>query len=154
MRRLAESFYLLATTAWVGGMWAVGYLVAPALFAHLGDRQQAGVMAGHLFGMMAWLGLAAASYIVLFLLIRLRAQAFRLLPFWLALLLASLVAAGHFGIQPIIVQLKADAWPRDVMESVMRDRFVAWHGVSSILYLLQSVLGAGLVLTTGRGLGR
>jgi hypothetical protein len=63
-----------------------------------------------------------------------------------------LVAAGHFGLQPLLAQLKADAWPRDVMESVLRDRFVAWHGVSSILYLAQSVLGLWLVLVSGRGL--
>jgi hypothetical protein len=66
--------------------------------------------------------------------------------------MGGLVAVGQFGLQPLMVQLKADAWPRDVMESVLRDRFVAWHGVSSILYLLQSVLGLWLVLAGGRGL--
>jgi hypothetical protein len=65
---------------------------------------------------------------------------------------ALLVAAGQFGIQPLMVQLKADAFPRDVMESVMRDRFVAWHGISSILYLVQSLLGLWLVVWSDRGL--
>ena len=51
-----------------------------------------------------------------------------------------------------MVQLKADAFPRDVMESVMRDRFVAWHGISSILYLVQSLLGLWLVVWSDRGL--
>ena len=51
-----------------------------------------------------------------------------------------------------MAQLKADALPRDVMESVMRDRFVAWHGISSILYLVQSLLGVWLVAWSGRGL--
>jgi hypothetical protein len=31
------------------------------------------------------------------------------------------------------------------MESVFRDRFAAWHGVASVLYLIQSVLGILLV---------
>jgi hypothetical protein len=36
------------------------------------------------------------------------------------------------------------------MESVLRDRFMAWHGVASILYLIQSVLGLLLVWLQGR----
>lgn len=31
------------------------------------------------------------------------------------------------------------------MASALRDRFVFWHGVSSVLYLLQSALGLWLV---------
>ena len=62
-----------------------------------------------------------------------------------------LTLAGHFGIQPILVELKAQALPREVMQSVMRDRFAAWHGVSSILYLIVSALGAALVLVQERG---
>lgn len=80
------------------------------------------------------------------------AQAFRRSVFWLVVCAALLVAAGQFGIQPLMVQLKADAFPRDVMESVMRDRFVAWHGISSILYLVQSLLGLWLVVWSDRGL--
>ncbi|HNN85277.1 MAG TPA: DUF4149 domain-containing protein, partial [Accumulibacter sp.] len=44
-----------------------------------------------------------------------------------------------------------DALPREVMESVLRNRFATWHGVSSILYLVQSVLGLLLVGGTLRG---
>jgi hypothetical protein len=36
------------------------------------------------------------------------------------------------------------------MESVLRDRFAAWHGVSSVLYIIQSLLGAALVVLLGR----
>ncbi|MCH2219439.1 MAG: hypothetical protein MK097_03810 [Dechloromonas sp.] len=63
-----------------------------------------------------------------------------------------LTAASQFGIQPLMAQLKADALPREVMESVLRDRFAAWHGISSILYLVQSLLGLWLVVWSGRGL--
>jgi hypothetical protein len=48
--------------------------------------------------------------------------------------------------------LKLDALPREVMESVLRDRFATWHGVSSILYLVQSLLGLWLVVWSSRGL--
>ena len=56
----------------------------------------------------------------------------------------ALAAAGHFGVQPILAQLKADALPRQVMESALRDRFATWHGVSSALYLVQTLLGIAL----------
>jgi hypothetical protein len=37
------------------------------------------------------------------------------------------------------------------MESVVRDRFATWHGVASILYLLQALLAVPMVLLAGRG---
>jgi hypothetical protein len=152
MRRVADAFYLIAIAAWVGGMWAIGYLAAPVLFANLGDRQLAGVVAGKLFSLIGWIGLGCAAYLVVYLISRWRGQVFRRSAFWLALIMGGLVAVGQFGIKPLMAQLKADAWPRDVMESVLRDRFVAWHGISSILYLVQSVLGLWLVLASSRGL--
>jgi hypothetical protein len=32
------------------------------------------------------------------------------------------------------------------MDGVVRDRFAAWHGVASVLYPLESVLGLAMVL--------
>ena len=78
--------------------------------------------------------------------------AFRSSVFWLVLLMLLLTVAGYFGVQPILAQLKADSFPREVMESALRDRFVAWHGVSSVVYLVQSLLGLMLVALQGRGL--
>ena len=98
MRRVAEALYLIAIAAWIGGMWAIGYLAAPVLFASLGDRQLAGVVAGKLFAGIGWFGLGAAAYVVLFLLGRWGGQAFRRGVFWLTLLAAGLVAASQFGI--------------------------------------------------------
>ncbi len=74
--------------------------------------------------------------------------------FWIVVLMLALTAAGHFGVQPILAQLKADALPRQVMESALRDRFSTWHGVSSALYLVQSLLGIALVILQERGKGR
>jgi hypothetical protein len=33
---------------------------------------------------------------------------------------------------------------------VFRDRFIAWHGVASVLYVIQSLLAIALVLTGRR----
>jgi hypothetical protein len=57
-----------------------------------------------------------------------------------------LVLAGHFGIQPILAQLKVDAFPGDVMQSVFANRFKTWHGVASIAYVMQCLLGFVVVL--------
>jgi hypothetical protein len=152
VRKLSEAFYLASLTLWVGGLWAIGYLVAPVLFASLGDRQLAGVVAGKLFALIGWVGLSAAAYLLIFLGVRWGRVVFARAVFWLVLAMALLAAASLFGIQPLMVQLKADALPRDVMESVLRDRFAIWHGISSILYLIQSMLGLWLVVWSGRGL--
>ena len=152
MRRLSEAFYQVAITLWVGGLWVIGYLVAPTLFASLGDRQLAGVVAGKLFALIGWIGLGAGTFLAVFLFGRRGGQAFKCSVFWLVLGMALMAAISLFGIQPLMAQLKLDALPREVMESVLRDRFVAWHGVSSILYLVQSLLGLWLVLWSGRGL--
>lgn len=152
MRNFADTLYRVTLTAWVGGLWVVGYLVAPALFEGLGNRQLAGVMAGKLFALIAWVGFAAGAYLLVFLVVRWRGAVVKRSLFWLVLAMLALTAAGHFGIQPLMVQLKAAALPRDVMESVFRDRFVAWHGISSIVYLLESLLGLWLVVWSERGL--
>ena len=152
MRKLSEALYFTTITLWVGGMWAIGYLAAPVLFASLGGRQLAGMLAGKLFAWIGWIGLGSAAYLLLFLMLRAGGQVFRRAVFWMVLLMALMTVASQFGIQPLMAQLKADALPRAVMESVLRDRFAAWHGVSSILYLVQSLLGLWLVVWANRGL--
>ncbi len=151
MRKLSEALWFIAITLWVGGLWAIGYIAAPVLFSSLGDRQLAGLVAGKLFSLIGWIGLGSAAYLLLFLLVRQGGQVFKGAVFWLVLSMALLVAASQFGIQPLMAQLKADALPREVMASVLRDRFAAWHGISSILYLVQSLLGLWLVVWANRG---
>lgn len=146
MRRLAESLYVLAITLWVGGLWAIGFIAAPSLFASLKDRVLAGELAGNLFGLIAWVGMACAAYLLGYLAVRRGRAAFKSWEFWLVLAMLLLALIGHFGIHPILDQLKAEAGPRNVMESALRDRFAAWHGLAGGLYVLQSLLGAALVL--------
>lgn len=150
MRRFSEALYSVVLTFWVGGQWAVGYLVAPTLFAAMTDRPLAGMLAGKLFATLGWVGLACAAYLLLFLLLHDGRPALRQRAFWMILVMLLLTAAGQFGIHPLLAQLKADALPREVMNSVLRDRFMAWHGISSVLYLLQSALGLLVVTVAGR----
>lgn len=150
MSRLAEHLFLVVITLWVGALWAVGYMAAPTLFATLPNRMLAGEVAGRMFALLSWVGIGSAAYLLLFLVARLRWRAFRGATLWLVVVMLVLTLAGHFGIQPLMAQMKAQAWPREVMQSVLRDRFATWHGISSVLYLLQSVLGLFLVLAGRR----
>ena len=145
MRTLTEAIYAIALTLWIGGLWAVGYLVAPTLFYTLADRALAGMVAGKLFTLIAYVGIACAVYLLLYRLVRFGGASFKHAIFWIVLVLLMLTLAGEFGVQPILASLKDQALPKGVMESVFRDRFAAWHGVASVLYLIQSVLGILLV---------
>lgn len=139
----------MALVLWIGGMWAMGYLAAPVLFASLDDKQLAGVLAGKLFALMAWIGMGAAAYLLVYRIARDGGAALKTLFFWVVVLILALTLAGHFGIQPIIQGLKNQAMPQAVMQSVFADRFARWHGISSILYLIQSMLGLVLVWRSG-----
>ena len=151
MRRFADALDSIALTLWVGGLWAIGYGVAPTIFSTLADRQLAGILAGKLFALIGWVGLVCAAYLLLSMLFSLGGRVLRRWVFWLLLVMLALTAASQFGLQPWLAQLKAEALPREVMESVLRDRFATWHGISSILYLVQSLLGVLLVVGSGRG---
>lgn len=152
MHRFAEHLYSVFISLWVGALWAIGYLAAPTLFRVLGDRALAGRVAGEMFTYVGWLGIVVAAYLLVFVALRKNGAAFRSSVFWLVFLMLLLTVAGQFGVQPILAQLKADSLPREVMESALRDRFMVWHGVSSVVYLIQSVLGILLVILQGRGL--
>ncbi|MBK9218278.1 MAG: DUF4149 domain-containing protein [Uliginosibacterium sp.] len=145
MSRVADYLFALALTLWVGALWAIGYISAPVLFSALGDHGLAGALAGKQFAIVAWLGIGCAAYALIYLLAKDSTAVLKTAVFWLIILMLLLVLAGHFGVGPILDQLKLEALPREVMESVFRDRFVAWHGIASVLYLVQSVLGAVLV---------
>jgi hypothetical protein len=154
MSKLSEAPYRIAVTLWVGGLWAIGGIAAPALFYRIADRTLAGSVAGQMFVLVAWSGMACAAYLLLFLVVRRGVGVLKSGAFWLVLMMLALTLAGHFGIQPILAQLKVDALPRQIMESALRDRFAAWHGVSSALYLIESLLGLVLALSQEQALRR
>ncbi len=145
MKNLPDLLAAWALALWVGGLWAIGYLAAPVLFYHLDDKMLAGRLAGHMFTWIALFGIAAAAWLMIFRLSRFGGQAFKQGFFWIVLVMLLLTLAQHFGIQPVLQHLKDQAMPQDVMQSLFKDRFAAWHGVSSVVYLVESLLGLVLV---------
>lgn len=146
MQKYFEGFALLLAAAWVGGMWAVGYVVAPVLFSSLADKALAGALAAKLFSAMAYVGFFCAFYLLAYIKSRTGKQVLQQRVFWVVVFMLIITLLGHFGMQPLLAEYKALAMPQYVMESPYADRFRFWHGVSSIAFLLQSILGAVLLL--------
>jgi hypothetical protein len=146
MRDLPRYLASLSIMFWVGGMWMLGYVVVPTLFKVLPDRMLAGRIAGELFTLLAFIGIVCALYLLLYLLWQSGRAALRLNAFRVTVTMLLLVLAGEFILQPILAGLKLQAQPLDVMNSVFAAQFKTWHAVSSILFLIQSLLGIALVL--------
>ena len=136
MRGFADDLRSMTAALWVGGMWVIGFIVAPVLFATLPDRAMAGLLAGKLFSLIAWIGAGCAFYLLAFQLLTLGTGAWRLASFRIVLAMFLLLLVGQFGVQPVMEAFR---------EQGLRDRFAIWHGVASGLYLLQSLLGAVLL---------
>ena len=146
MKNLSVSLALIAITLWVGSLWAIGGIAAPTLFSALPDKQLAGMLAGKLFTIVAYVGIACGVYLLIFRLATEGTRAFKQWLFWIVLSMLVLTLIGHFGIQPIIQHLKVQGGTAEVMQSMVASRFARWHGIASILYLIQSLLGLALVL--------
>jgi predicted cobalt transporter CbtA len=140
---------LIVITLWVGALWATG-LSAYVLFDTLQDKQLAGSLAGKLFTVVSYIGMASGFYLLIQRLLDYGTGALKQSFFWAVFAMLLLVLAGHFGIQPLLAQLKADAMPADVMQSVFAERFGKWHGIASVAYLLECLLGIVLVLNARR----
>jgi len=108
----------------------------------------AGMLAGQMFSLVAYLGMVCGAYLLLYRYFKYGRIALRQNLFWVvsAMLLFTLVI--QCGIQPVMTDLKAQALPLDVMHSAFADRFKMLHGVSSIIYLIESLLGIYLVIKT------
>ncbi|KAB8044324.1 DUF4149 domain-containing protein [Janthinobacterium aquaticum] len=137
---------ILVATLWAGSLWTIGFVVAPTLFGTLGDRVLAGNIAGSMFRAEAWLSMACA--LILLALLQwgageLPLKRRRLLG---ALVLSMLVCTlvSYFGITPLMAELKAQA-PSGIMDGELRSRFGMLHGVSTLVFGVQSVLAGVLI---------
>lgn len=144
----AQRLFILIAGLWVGSLLAVGYLVAPAIFSTMTDRQAAGMVAGSIFKLEAYLSvIVSISLMVLAnLLVNRGLNHFRLIRWLLlAMLLCSIAAA--FVFIPWMNTLRDNALLQGmpVMLSPSATVFGRLHGISSMLFMLQSLLGIFLV---------
>ena len=125
-------------TLWVGGLWAIGYMVAPALFATLEDHALAGTLAGVMFNIIAWVGLACGSLLLLFNQLRQSGNRLNLRAVVLMFMLV-LTTIGQFVLAPRVAVVRVEG-------VVGNEAFATLHVIVSVVYLLTSVLGLVLVV--------
>lgn len=138
--RLCRFLARLLLTLWVGGLWSVGYLVVPVLFSRL-PTMVAGELAGKLFALITWIGIAAGACLLLYGSRTFPSGAGRLRRMSLLFALWGLAWAQLLWLQPLIAGIKAQS----ATAPSLGGDFAFWHGVSSLLYLFQSLAGAVLV---------
>jgi len=144
----AQRLFILIAGLWVGSMLAVGYLVAPAIFSTMTDRQAAGMVAGSVFRIEAYLSLIVCIGLMVLanLLVNRGLNQFRFIR-WLLLAMLLCSMAAVFIFIPWMNALRDDALLQGmpVMLSPSATLFGRLHGASSILFTLQSLLGVFLV---------
>ncbi|CUA81668.1 MULTISPECIES: DUF4149 domain-containing protein [Gulbenkiania] len=142
-----DSLKAIARTFWIGGMWVIGLLVAPVLFAAL-DKVTAGMVAGRLFSAIAWVGLVCGVFLMVEHIWQQGARGVKEAPFWLLVAMLACTVINHFAVTPIIAQLKLQM--NQAAEGLFGGGFATWHAISSLIYLVQSLLALVYLLKTER----
>jgi hypothetical protein len=144
----AQRLFILVAGLWVGSILTVGYLVVPTIFGTLTDRQVAGMVAGSIFKVEAYLStiVSIALMVLANLLVTRGLSQYKIIRFiLLSMLLCSLSASFVFipWMNTLRDQALLNGMP--VMLSPSADVFGRLHGASSIVFMLQSALGLYLV---------
>jgi dipeptide/tripeptide permease len=130
--RFQDAGERILLTLWVGGLWTVGYIAAPVLFASLDEPVLAGFLAGQMFTAVAYLSLVCGGGLLLFQLLRPSAGRRFHWRLWLIVAMLLLIAIGEFLVRP-------------AMAAAAASEFARLHGIAQVVYLAVSLLGLALV---------
>lgn len=135
---------LILSGLWLGVILAVGYLVAPTLFASIPDRQLAGLVAGEVFKITTILTVILQVSLMFLVngLVKRGVSEYRPVR-WYVLIILLLAMVGGYVIAPWMNELRllAQESGHAIMDSVYGPTFARLHGVSSSLFLSEAVLG-------------
>ena len=145
MNSFLNKLSFIFTSIWVGGLWAM-LMVTYVIFSIIPSSYIAGVIVSDLFFYINIFGIVTLLLVIVYGFYIESIRFFKKIQAWLAIFILVIVCISFFGINPILEALKLEAFPKEVMESVFADRFSAWHGIASIAYLIQCVLGVFLLL--------
>jgi len=137
---------LLVAALWTGSLWALGYIAAPTAFKVLGSGQ-AGDLVAVLLTRQAWLSIGCAVVLALLLWrsTDLAAPRRRFLG-WLVIAMLACALVIFVGLQPGMAHLRILAGEAGVRASPYWTQFAVMHGVSQVFHMIQSVLGAWLLV--------
>ena len=152
---MPHRLFRLLTVVWVGSLLTIGYAVAPVRFTSL-DRMTAGAVAAQLFRIEGVIGVVCGVMLLALcnVMIRRGGDAYRRLR-WLVAGMLVCVLVGYFALQPFMnaLRIAAQEAGTDVGHSVYASRFGMLHGVSSVFYLIESLLGIVLAWKLPAGTG-
>ncbi|MCK4865287.1 MAG: DUF4149 domain-containing protein [Gammaproteobacteria bacterium] len=139
MYQISEKILL---TIWVGGMWAIGYIVVPVLFQML-EKPVAGNVAGQLFTVMSYIGIFSTVALMINILVK---QGFssRHWQLWVLFVMLLVIIIGQFVLQPMMLELKVAGLG---LSEENRSLFGRLHGIASVLFLMNSLAGLALVVS-------
>jgi len=137
MYQISEKILL---TIWVGGMWATGYIVTPVLFQML-EKPVAGNVAGQLFTIVSYVGIFSAVALIINILMQYGFNR-RHWQLWTLIGMLIVICIGHFVIQPMMAELKIAG-----LTGENGSQFGRLHGISSTLFLINSLAGLALVVS-------
>ncbi|QWD61046.1 DUF4149 domain-containing protein [Polynucleobacter sp. MWH-UH35A] len=146
-----QRVFSLIAGLWVGGYITIGFLVVPILFASLGDRQVAGMVAAALFKLTAYSGVIICTILMVTAnyLVRQNISQYRLTR-WILLGILACSIGSAFILIPWMNALRDQALylGLSVRESSYAPMFSRLHGASSILFMIQALLGLALLWRT------
>lgn len=119
-------------------MWVIGLVVAPVLFKML-DSMTAGMVAGKLFTAIAWVGLVCGVILLVDHVWRDGVKGLKEGGFWLIVGMLVCLIINQFAVSPMIVVLKQQM--NHAAEGLFGGGFATWHAISSLIYLVQSLMG-------------
>lgn len=139
---------LLLATLWCGSLWTIGYIVAPILFAVVENKVSAGTIAGKLFQAEAWLSLVCGLLLVFLCNLTVCTLSIKERRLVLLLIIGMLTCTlvGYFALHPYMVDLRELMRGAVEPDLVVKSKFGLLHGLSSVIYLLESLLAVALVL--------
>lgn len=148
MHTTAQRVFVYIFALWLGSLVTIGYVVAPVLFSTLHDTQVAGMIAGQLFRIEGTISLVLGVALIVFanLLVKRGLAHYKHVRWYLlAMLIGAAIVA--FILQPMMNAMREEALAQGfpVMLSPLAASFGRLHGVSSVLYLIQTLLGLVLM---------
>ena len=162
MLTAARFLEFLALGLWLGGMVFFAFLFAPAAFAALSTREQAGNLVGLLLPRLYLLGTLCAAAYLIGLVLEMRSTGGNprawLFPVALVAVALLIILYSHYGLGERLAVLRTemtsvfgsvDATPKD---HALRLAFGRLHGLSSLLLVFQLLTVLTLLFLTVRRL--
>ena len=137
MQKIFSVLERILLTLWVGGLWVIGFVVAPTLFATLPETSMAGTVAGSLFTSISRIGLLCGSALLLLVWLQGCCGKRRWEVAVIALMFI-LILVGEYVLAPMIGDLRTAG-------QTGSERFGQLHGLATVLYGINCLLGLVLV---------